>query len=137
MSTKPIPPTEPRPGGPIPPDEPTARGIAVAAAAGRPSADDNAVQGQRAAGDVPVTPADVAAALKGAELFVTEGTRQELIAGGRAYDYATGRELTIDRPDDAGPDVPGTVRFKTEKEIAKNPPPGQVATGDVASLNPS
>lgn len=125
--------------GPIPPDEPTARGIAVAAAAGLPTAQDNAAQGVRADGDTP-TPADVAAAIKTRELFVSEGTRQELLAGGRAHDYATGRELVLEgatAPDKDGPGKPGTVRFKTDAEIAADPPPGQVSSGDVASLNPS
>jgi hypothetical protein len=39
-----------------------------------------------------------------AELFVSEGTRQELVGGSRAFDPATGRELVLDES--------GTVRFK-------------------------
>lgn len=74
-----------------------------------------------------VAPADAPA-------LVGEGTRQELLAGARAFDYASGRELTLDG---AGPDSPGRVRFKTAAEIAADPPPGQISTADVATLNPT
>jgi hypothetical protein len=62
--------------------------------------------------------------------FVAEGTRQELLGGGRAFDYATGRELTLVGETD--------VRFATEAEIKeRGGPAGSVATHDVASLNPT
>lgn len=111
-----------------PGDEPTARGLANAAAAGIPTPEDNLRPGQRADGD---TPSEVTVGKVGPALFVSEGTRQELLGGGRAYDYRTGRELVLEGDD------PGTVRFKTDAEIAADPPPGQVSTADVATLNPS
>lgn len=62
-------------------------------------------------------------------LFVNEGTRQDLLSGGRAFDFATGRELTLDGD---------TVRYATDAEIAERGRPATtVSTGDTASLNPS
>lgn len=78
-------------------------------------------------GDAVPAPADAPA-------LVGEGTRQELLGGGRAFDYASGRELTLEG---AGPDSPGRVRFKTAAEIAADPPAGQISTADVATLNPT
>lgn len=107
---------------PIPPDQPTERGVELAKNANVPSTEDNSVPGgeQR-----PVKPSPA--------LYVTEGTRQELLAGARAYDYGSGRELTLDGE---------TVRFATEAETEERDRAagrlgGNVSTTDVESLNPS
>lgn len=64
-----------------------------------------------------------------APAFVSEGTRQDLLSGGRAYDFATSRELTLDGD---------RVRFATDAEIeARGKPGAAVTTADAAPLNPS
>jgi hypothetical protein len=78
-----------------------------------------------------------------APALVAEGTRQELLGGGRAYDYATGRELILEGASnptrDGDPGSPGRVRFKTDAELAAadDAPAGRISSGDVASLNPT
>jgi hypothetical protein len=64
-----------------------------------------------------------------APAFVSEGTRQDLLSGGRAYDFATSRELTLDGD---------RVRFATDAEIEERGKPAvAVSSADTAALNPT